>query len=443
MRVGALLAAALLAGCASAGDPPGGPPDHDPPRILSAAPDSGAVLQRPPGDVEIVFDEVVSERIAATRPDLDGAVILSPDTGLSRVSWHRNRLTVRPHGGFKPGRIYRIELLPVITDLRQNRMKEGRLIVFSTGPAIPAASLHGVIVDWAGGRAGASALIEAVLFPDSLRYRSLADSTGSFTLPQVPAGHYLVYGTIDQDGNRLRGAREAFDTVRVVLTDTAAVEFFAFVHDTTGPRIRTAEFVDSITVRLTFDRPLDPSLTLDTTMIQVIPTTDSTRRLRVLLVATPAGLDSLRAREAAAREAADTTRQRRPPPSPAAAPLPPVTAPPAPGAPGAPARPPVPRDSTPAVRMLARRPAPTDTRLIRLAEALVPDSRYVIVVDGARSLSGVTGAARAQLNVPRPRRETPARGRRTPADTARPAADSTRAPREPTRGTRDTTHLRP
>ena len=55
----------------------------------------------------------------------------------------------------------------------------------------------------------ALALIEAVLLPDSLPYRTLADSTGWFRMTQMPAGTYLVYGILDTNGDRRRGAREA------------------------------------------------------------------------------------------------------------------------------------------------------------------------------------------------------------------------------------------
>jgi len=34
---------------------------------------------------------------------------------------------------------------------------------------------------------------------------------------------------------------------------------WAFVHDTVGPRIRTIESVDSVTVRITFSQTLDPA----------------------------------------------------------------------------------------------------------------------------------------------------------------------------------------
>jgi len=419
VRLGALALAGLAVACASTGDPPGGPPDQDPPVIVSVEPESGAVLDRPPGAANVLLNEVVNERIAAQRPDIGGAVILSPARGLVTVSWHRDRIEVKPKEGFRPGRVYRLEILPVLTDLRQNRMREGRLVVFSTGPAIPASRLSGALVDWPAGRAGAAQLIEAVLLPDSLGYRAATDSSGTFDLPLVPPGEYLVYGVIDQNNDRVRGPREAFDTVRVTLADTASVELFAFTHDTTGPRLRSVESVDSVTVRLVFDRPLDPTLSLDSTMVTVTPQEDSTTLLPVAGVYTQRGLDSVRAREAPAR---DTTRAAAAAPSDTAA---------APVARAGPRRPvaratgeaPAPRrDSTRVMHMLARRPPPTDTRFVRLGAPLVPGARYAIVVDGARSLSGIAGAARGQLSAARPRRDST----RTPADSTRTPADSTR-----------------
>jgi methionine-rich copper-binding protein CopC len=415
-------ALALAAGaCAYAADPPGGPPDTTPPQLVASKPESGAVLARAPRDAELDFDEVVNERIAAQRSDIAGAVILSPASGRVSVGWHRTRLTVSMRGGFLAGRVYRLELLPVITDLRQNRMKTGRTIIFSTGPAIPAATLRGAVVDWAAGRAAGNALLEAVLLPDSLPYRALADSAGAFALAQLPPGPYLVYGVLDQNGNRDRDPREAFDTARVTLTDSASVELYAFTRDTVGPRPRSAEFVDSTTFRVIFDRPLLPSGAVDTTMLHVAPADDTTHTLPVSQILTPAAYDSVAKAAAAARLARDTAEH-----PPAAAPAPPRAAPgairPARGARAAP--PPLPPaqrpESTEAMKMLARRPAPTDGRVVRLATPLEPGRRYVVTTAGVLGLTGVAGHGRVQLVVPRPR---PAR---TTADTSR-AADTTRA----------------
>lgn len=429
--------------------------------VARIAPDSGSVASVLPSEAQVFLDEVVNERVASPRPDLSSAVLLSPVKGPVRVTWHRNRISVRPREGFQPGRVYRLEVFPVLTDLRQNRMKRGLVAVFSTGPAIPEARIDGAVVDWAGARPATGALVEALLLPDSLPYRTVADSVGSFTLRQIPAGEYLVYGVVDQDNNRERGPREAYDTVRLHVADSATAEVFAFAHDTTGPRLRTVELADSLSLRLTFDRPLDPALVLDTSAIRLASAADSTTRLPVALVLTPQQFDSVRAARvpraaadsgragtpadsararapgdsARARPAvpdtarprpaaADTTRALVPAPAagaqPArpAAPLPPGTTRPAPAA--------APRDSTRAQKMLARRPAPSAIRVVRLAAPLTPGARYLVEVTGVRSLSGVSGDPRGQISVPVPPRQAPAR-RAAPADSTAAARDTSQA----------------
>jgi hypothetical protein len=358
-----------------------------------------------------------------------------------RVSWKRDRITIRPRSGFKPGLIYQLELLPVITDLRTNRMRAGRTIVFSTGPAIPESRLEGSVVDWVGGRPAVRALVEATLMPDSLVYRTLTDSGGVFQLHNLPAGHYRVYGVIDQNNDRRRGLRELFDSAGVDL-DTAAtpLELYAFAHDTVGARVRQVEYVDSITIKLTFDRPLDPAFVLDTSNLVVATLNDSTTPLPITGVFTQKGLDSARtladslSRMAAdsTRRAADTTRTAADSARPAR-PARPDTTRRAPadtsrGAQPAMRRGRAPLDSTRADRMLARHPAPTDVRIVRLATPMIPDTRYVIFVTGARSLSRVPHDSRGQVRAPKPR---PAAAGGHPASPPRPdstARDTTTTP---------------
>ena len=471
MRLSAAAVFVLAAGCAFAGDPPGGPPDTTPPKVVRVAPESGAVLETPPGRAEIDFDEVIAEQIAGQQRDIQYAVILSPAPGKVSVDWHRTRITAAPRGGFKPGRIYRLELLPGITDLRQNRMKRGRLVVFSTGPPIPDATLRGTVVDWPGNKAAPGGLVEAVLLPDSLPYRALTDSAGDFAMAAMPPGEYLVYGVVDQNGNRRREPREAFDTTRVTLRDSAALQLYAFTHDTVGPRPRSVDPVDSVTLRLTFDRPLDPSLAPDTSQVHIAPADDSTAYLELAALFTPAGYDSLTKAAAAAAAAADSAKRaataaaavrdttRR---QPAAAGAPAPAAPPAQAAPsrlrgGAAA--PLPAraaraDTTRAMRMLLRRPAPTDVRIVRLAAPLQPGTRYVIFTGGLRGLTGIVfpGQGRTALLAPKPapRRAGADSGRagaradslrragadtlhQAPADSLPPAADSARRPPAPRR----------
>jgi len=397
----------LLLSCASAGDPPGGPEDTAAPVITAVEPDSGAVLAEVPREATVSFDEVVNERVAGTPPDIASSVLLSPTVGATRVRWRRNRITVQPREGFRPGIVYRLEILPVFTDLRQNRLRAGRTVVFSTGPEIPAGRLSGALVNWTAGQPVPRGLVEAVLLGDSLPYRTLTDSTGYFEMSQLPRGDYLVYGIVDANSDRRLGQREAFDTVRVSLDTATVAQLYAFAHDTVGPRLREAELADSVTIRLTFDRPLDPSVPLDTSAVHLAPVEDSTARVGVAAVFTRAEVDSMRAREERQRRPgdsarvdtarADTTRPARAQPAPR---------------PARPAQQPQPRqqqpraplDSTLAQRMIARRPSPSDVRMVRLAAPLPEGSRWYVIVEGARGLTGVTGASRQQVRRPEARR---------------------------------------
>ena len=146
-----MIAANVLAGgCASMGDPPGGPPDSTPPRVVVTLPESGAVLHGFSGDAIIHFDEVVDEMAGGTGAGgiagIGRQVVLSPVAGEVRTSWHRKTIHVKPAEGWKPGRVYHLEIIPGIPDLRRNVMKQGKTIVFSTGPALPHAKLSGFVV---------------------------------------------------------------------------------------------------------------------------------------------------------------------------------------------------------------------------------------------------------------------------------------------------------
>ncbi|HEY2806213.1 MAG TPA: carboxypeptidase-like regulatory domain-containing protein, partial [Gemmatimonadales bacterium] len=445
-----------------------------PPIVDSLRPDSGEVLTTPPAEATIYLDEVVNERTVGQPADLASAVIVSPTNQPARVTWHRTRITVRPKNGFLPGIVYHIELLPVITDLRNNRMRAGRTLVFSTGPAIPTGSLQGTIVDWIGGKPAPRALVEAVLMPDSLIYRAIADSGGVFRMAQLPNGHYIVYGIMDTNNDHRRGTRESYDTASADADSITPppLELYAFAHDTTGPRLRQVEVVDSLTLKITFDRPIDPTQTIDTAIVHIAPLDDSTNFLQINAVLTPKGMDSLKLRIAdsvtAARKAAqdssraanDTTRapadttRRAPSDTTHRAPADTThrdTLRLVPRARGL--RPDstlrhgildtlrggrAPLDSTRAEKMLARHPAPSDNRLLILAAPLVVDTRYLVYVQGARSLSGNAGNGRNTLKVPKPtappasrRDSTQLRRDSTARDTT--ARDTTKTPPTPRR----------
>lgn len=382
--VGLLLVAALGA-CAKEESPPGGPPDTAAPTILSVRPESGSVVADWKDAVVIRFDEVIDEMASgggSSGGGLARQVILSPVAGEVRVAWRRSAIAVEPREGWKRGRVYRLELLPGIVDLRRNRLDTRRTVIFSTGPAIPTATLAGTALHWTDQRPLRAALIQAALRPDTAPYVTVADSAGDFILAGIPPGEYVVYAVQDQNTNRRRDAREAYDSAVVRVDATAAAVLWAFVHDTAGPRLRAAEAVDSVTFRLEFSQHLDPAARVDTAHVRVFTQTDTTP-VAVAAVLRPAEYDSIRASAGAAAEAARRavrdTAQR--PPDPAGRRPPPVVGAPA----GRAEREP---DTSRVRQLLSRRPAPFDRLVVRTAEPLKPEGRYLIRVTGVRNLNG-------------------------------------------------------
>lgn len=262
----AALLATLLAGCARIEPPPGGPEDKVPPQLVGTTPDSFAILPGFRGGVQFRFAETVSEgsqpNFGFGTGELERLVILSPSDEVPKVRWKRSRIEVEPREGWRPDRVYRVELLPGVADVRGNRSTAARVVTFSTGAPAPTRTLEGRAYDWTTGQPARLALIEATHLPDSLVYRTLADSSGRFTLGPVPAGTWLVAAAIDQSRNQRRDPRESFDTVRVTSDSGAVGELWMFVHDTTPPRLQPANPSDSVTVPLAFTQPLAPDLRL-------------------------------------------------------------------------------------------------------------------------------------------------------------------------------------
>jgi len=374
------------------------------------------------GDAVVQFDEVIDEMPSRGGPSgaiagLAQKVVLSPVGSDVKVSWHRSAIHVSPHEGWKRGRVYHLQLLPGIADLRRNVTKTGTTIVFTTGPAVPAATLTGTVLLWAEQRTLPQAVIRAALLPDTVAYVTLVDSAGNFRLPAIPSGRYHVWAIQDENNNRRQDRREAFDTVTVTVDSTASALLWAFVHDTVGPRARTVESIDSVTLRVAFSAPLDPRRALDTAMVRVLALPDSTP-VAVRALYTPAVFDSIQARARAVQDSLkrlrdtthrDTTRARPTPPSAAA-----QRAPAAPGGVGRAARDTSVHLDTARVRkLLSERPVPYDHLVVQTAQLLAPGGKYLVRVRGATNLSGVSADGQGVLVVPVPKPAPP------PADTTK------------------------
>ena len=308
LGLAAALAAACAAACASPGIPPGGPPDKVAPAIVKVTPDSNATDVKAKS-ITVAFSEVVSERPRAGA-DLGAIVLLSPSDGPARVSWNRDAITVRPRKGFHPNTAYTLTILPGLADLRGNAVTKARNFVFSTGASIPHGVVRGAVFDWTTNRPAPLANIEAIVGGDTtFKWITKSDSSGRFTLPYLPSGPYLLRTLLDANANGKLDPRELWDSVTVRVADSVRTDLYAFAHDTLGARVVGVDVKDSVTLRLTFDRPLANDPPLRTDQVGLRRADSSHVKLRVLIRA--AGFDSLmRVREAARKDSvarADTS----------------------------------------------------------------------------------------------------------------------------------------
>ena len=376
---------AVLLACARIEPPPGGPPDRAPPRLIATRPDSFATLPGFKGDVEFQFDEVISEGGTPNRGEgtggLEKLVVLSPTNEVPDVSWKRSRITVRPKDGWRSNRVYRVQLLPGVTDLRNNRSNEGAVLTFTTGAPRPQNTLKGTVVDWTSSRPVANALIVATLLPDSLPYRGVADSSGRFSLGPLPPGDFLVTGVLDQNQNLRQDSREAYGSSRVPRGRSDAGELWAFVHDTNPPRIQTITADDSVSATVAFSQMLDPRQRL----------TPKDARLRLLPDSSPVAIASLLPKPV------DDSVNRRSPARDSAAVA--DTLPRRDSVPAPPGRRPV-RARAPTNEALTSRPPLFDRLTLRVPRPWAPGSRLVLEVRGVRNVTGVAGTGVGVLAVP-------------------------------------------
>ncbi len=384
---------------------PGGPEDKVPPKVVSVTPDTNAVDFHGKS-VEFKFDGVVSDRSGPTQ-DLNGLFLISPRDGAPHIDWHRDHIDVRPKGKWLPNTAYTVTLLPGLADLSNNVMKDRYSVVFSTGPTIPAFGALGRVFDWSAQQIAPNAVVEAISRPDSVVYVAMADSTGQFRLGPFAAGKYTIVAFIDQNHDLQRGVTELWDSTQVDITTTQPyLEMLAAKRDTIGPAIAAAEEADSVTIRVTFDKPLDPNAPIDTSHFRLM-TADSVH-LTMLSARTLAQYQADRARERAdsVRVAdslaalRDTTKRAARPPAP---------------------KPAAKTDSGPPK---PSKPAPATVVMIDLAlgSQLPPQKQIRVTATDIVNLLGYKRGSTRVFATPKPPEKSDTTKAKLPADTSRARA---------------------
>jgi hypothetical protein len=397
-----LIAVALLGlACASPGMPPGGPPDVAAPELVSITPDSGTVGTRPK-EVIFLFDEVVTERPPSVT-NLADLFLISPRNGATSASWHREAVSVKPARGWQPNTAYTVIMQKGIADIRGNVRNTGATTFFSTGRAIPQTRIAGVAFDWASGSPAGGALVESFVPPDSVHaYIAVADSNGAFLMEHMPAARYVVRAYVDRNKNQGIDVSEQWDSTSVALGDSSRATLFLFVHDTLPPRIRDVRTSDSVTIHLTFDKPIDPAQTVSATNFAVIG--PDSLPIPIISAGPPARDTAPSAGAPAGAAGAPVTVVPVVPPVASATPA--AAVPPAAQLPVAARgniRPGVPtRDTTVVAKPVMPRPVPPTEIIIKLQRPLAPKVAYRIRAIGIRNLLGRTGDSERVYTMPAP-----------------------------------------
>jgi hypothetical protein len=165
------------------------------------------------------------------------------------------------------------------------------------------------------------------------------------------------------------------------------IELDVIERDSTPPALEAITPIDSVSLRVTFDKPLDPRMPLQPALIR-IQRPDSSN-IEVARVQWQGDYDRQRiARDSARR--ADSLKALPQPPAPAA-PAPPVAAPP----PSTRAAPPPPKPSS---------PAPERGVVVTIADParFVPTETYRLTAPAMRNLVGRSAPATRSFTVPKP-----------------------------------------
>jgi len=275
-RTGATLTLATLllvgvGGCARPQAPLGGPVPETPLRIIATTPGAMAVSGGFAGPVTLRFERRLSERV--TTGSLADAVLVSPQTGELTVRISGETVEVRLEGGFQAGTVYRVTLLPRFRDLYQNVMDEPFEFVFSTGGDIEPNLLAGFVADRLTLRPHPGARVDALPLEGGAVHSAVTGADGVFLLPYLPSGRYEVVAYEDLNRNGTADFLERQDRIQVALNpgDTLLLtELALLAPDTTAARLTAVTLIDSLTVRATFDDPLDPEGTLEGTVARIL-----------------------------------------------------------------------------------------------------------------------------------------------------------------------------
>lgn len=379
-----MVTALALAGCARPLPPPGGERDELAPQVVGTTPEPLSIIEPTDDPVVFRFDATLSEQGIA-----DAIALISPRTGDARVERDGSVLRIFIEGGWRPGLVYRVVVLPGVQDRFRNQRRTPAELVFSTGPEIPSGAIAGLVLDRITGNPAQDVVVEGRIRGDTLAFLTVPDSGAFFALQYLPTGAWQVRAFQDRNRNRELDEGEASGESPLLplnrANDTLTTVLQVVPFDTVAPRVQSARVVDSLQVRVTTDDYLDPSAEIELVEAELYTLPDTVEVEGTIRILSPMAFDSL---EAAAAAAADTV-----PPDSAQA-----------------AEPQLPPRRSQAADPDAE-PRPYQEFVVIPPVPLVPGTRYELRLEGLTNISGRSGGGGSVTF------EVPERPPPTPPDT--------------------------
>ena len=86
----------------------------------------------------------------------------------------------------------------------------------------------------------------------------------------MDAGSYLVRALIDQNANRVLDRNEKWDTTTVTVADARPmIELDVIERDSSAAAFQNIVVDDSVTIHVSFDKPLDPAIPLQPALVRL------------------------------------------------------------------------------------------------------------------------------------------------------------------------------
>lgn len=197
------MASVFIYGCATESTPMGGPEDKEPPKIKQISPPDKSTLFNE-RKIEIQFDEFLQAGGFAQ------TIVSPPVEPKPDIRSNGKTVIVKFKEDLKENTTYTINFGDDIKDLNQGNVLPNFTYVFSTGDYIDSQQVSGIVTDAKTGEP-AEGIIVMLHSPDSINpilhskpiYFSKTNAGGMYSIKNVKAGKYQVFGLKDANFNYL------------------------------------------------------------------------------------------------------------------------------------------------------------------------------------------------------------------------------------------------